>query len=97
MVTVTEIKSRYPNPVESSGVPNTKDYCVGGAFCLYKGKTSNFPGGYTLACDLRKENQSLSLEEAETFAREIIECNDAGMFTAAWTALDKALTQKESL
>ena len=86
-MTIDEIIALYPAPTKAvmpGLVPGR--YCVGGALCLALLGTDAvpYPSGSHLACQLREINPALSEEDAQGYARDIIEANDAGNFPLAW-------------
>ena len=100
MITVAEIRAKYPHPVTlfSTAVDSTvDDYCVGGALCLFlklnglPGPSGYFPDEDILAGSLCDANPALPLVQAEAFAENIIRDSDDGNFEAAWQHLDTAL------
>jgi len=87
-----DIKARYPKPVRTG----YGDYCVGQALCMYVGyPTQPFPGPSTISSALRQANPNLGAmggrRDSYERALTIINNNDAGRFSKAWTALCRAL------
>jgi hypothetical protein len=98
-VTVSQIKKRYPEPVQAGhGKPGS--YCVLGAACrFYDSKVRkkrhepqyDFPEAEVAASVLQKLNKRLD-GKAVDYADRIIAENDDGEVTKAWDLLSRALS-----
>ncbi len=85
------IKERFPNPTT---INNSKeDYCVGGAFCLFRGSRDTFPGPIELAEELMSYNSNLDIDQALAYGNLITGYNDKGNFDRAWELLGEALVK----
>lgn len=104
---VSKLKQMYPNPRTGLGGSLSitgADYCVAGAFCMYKrgldactGVSPWFPGRSYVADELMTENPALYFESAQGYAQAITENNDDGYFDAAWKQLEEALCAGSSV
>jgi hypothetical protein len=94
MIDVRQVRRCYPAPREPRFDDNTpQSYCVGGALAQFLGAGPGyrFPVPGDIASYLRSANPFLDAAEAEQYAHQIVWCNDAARFDAAWTALQTAL------
>jgi hypothetical protein len=100
MITMDEIRAKYPTPHRAGGIhfpedgsyPEGDSYCVGGALCRLIGINRGFPFIHEIKAALRLCNEHLTNEEAYKFANEIAKLNDSGFFSLAWLVLREALT-----
>ena len=98
MITVKQLKEKYPNPIPARCLHITeKGYCVGGTLqCELDNKEvpfgGAFPSPHTLASVLYRANPHLNRFEARTLAGKITSANDTGEFERAWGYLERALT-----
>ena len=92
MTTATEIKAKFPHPIQCPP-PQYRDsgYCVGGACVLYAGGYEAFPDWWLLAPCLRILNPRLTEFQARNFASYLIGANDSGHIDLAWQYVDSAL------
>ena len=100
MVTVSEIREKYPNPKNMDRtVPGECNYCIGGGLSLYLYYNdkpyqayipSYFPTESKLALDLKFVNPLLDDEIAEYYAEQITKYNDRGEFEDAWAWMELA-------
>ena len=103
MIDIQRIRDYYPHPCREVDAPTYLlgtpqiGYCVGGALCLYLGRTlegitdSHFPMDEHLAELLLACRPSLTYKSALNYARLITHLNDDGEFERAWWMADKAL------
>ena len=97
---VQAVRARYPAPRSARSAalwiamrPAAGDdlYCVGGAFCQWRGVLSRFPETHDLARQLADTNPALSWAMAGFWAEDILDANDRGDFAGAWDLLAEAL------
>lgn len=100
MLTVDDIRTRYPDPCTSQSSRADGTYCVGGACLLVAAlpwrDNSVFPQGWQVAQALRQLNPLMGDALALDYARRIIHENDAGHFDAAWQLVSLALKETAS-
>jgi hypothetical protein len=95
MVTVKQIREKYPKPRSIRDFLEAEDYCVMGAFLMYvTGHHMPFPNNTQCVATLTASNPNLSPRRAYDYCYEIITLNDThSNFEAAGAKLDKALTE----
>ena len=91
VLTVQELKEKFPRPKAADNADLRHDYCVGGAFIRTLGGKRGFPVASTIARYLRKANPDLSCDDAREFAKSIVSANDDSKFCVAWDHLERAL------
>ena len=89
---VHAVQAKYPAPIRASEALDAEEtYCVGGAFCQWRGVLSRFPDAPDLARQLAAANLTLSWDLAYAYAEDITNANDVGQFEKAWALLTEAL------
>ena len=90
---VQAVREKFPAPIRiSDGIyTGGETYCIGGAFCQWRGVLSRFPNASDLARQLAAANLTLSWDLAYAYAEDITDANDVGQFENAWALLTEAL------
>ena len=88
---IQQIYIAYPIPTKCTSIPESSQYCVGGAYMLFSGSddlvSSRFPSGTRLHRALLHDGYNCSYAKA----LNITKLNDKLHFDEAWEALGEIL------